>query len=297
MQPPKLTIKELAPLFPQFHGLHEIGSGGFKAVYKGDLDGSPEVLKVISIPAPNNPDDNEQIRFQEECVARVRREVAILARCKSPNLVKLASVPLHERVVSGYTYSIYSEEFLEGSDLWKLIRTKGSLPEESEAKQLLRCLLLAIQEIWSMKYIHRDIKPANVIKTLDPSRPFVLIDLGIAFGLMESGLTVQGVPCTARYLAPEMGNPSFRLNLDYRSDLYTSALTVFEYASGQHPIAHDSDDPIRTITRALHQAPRPLRDLRPDYSQEFCSLIDQLLKKKPALRPAKLDWLIAQTYL
>lgn len=163
---------------------------------------------------------------------------------------------------------------------------------------LMKCLLLAIKELWSMRYIHRDIKPANVIKLDDPQRPFVLIDLGIAFGLLETGLTYNAAfrdpPATFRYLAPEMANPAFRSNLDYRSDLYTAALTCFEYAAGQHPIARDSDDVIRTVTRALHDVPRPLQSLRPDYSPAFCRLIDQLLKKKPALRPANLDSLIKQ---
>lgn len=295
MQPPKLPASELTPIFPQFRGLHEIGHGGFKTVYKGIVGGVSEVLKVVSIPAPDDPTDKDQIRFQEECVARVRREVGILSRCNSPFLVKLGSVPLAEHVIDGFTYSIYSEEFLDGSDLWKLIKGHGPLPSEQEAKQLMRCLLVAVKEIWSLRIIHRDIKPANVIKISDPNRPFVLIDLGIAFGLLETGLTVQGVPCTARYLAPEMGNPSFRGNLDYRTDLYTTALTVFEYCANQHPIARDSDDPIRTVTRALHQPAKPLRDLRTDFTPAFCQLIDQLLKKKPALRPANLDWLIAQT--
>lgn len=292
MQPPKLPVSELALMFPQFHGLNEIGCGGFKTVYKGDVNGAPEVLKVISIPAPDDPN---QVRFQEECVARVRREVAILGRCHSPSLVKLASVGLQDWKVNGYTYCIYSEEYLEGSDLWKLIKNKRALPTEAEAKQLMRSLLLAVQEIWSMRYIHRDIKPANIIKTSDPTRQFVLIDLGIAFGLMESRLTAPGgVMCTTRYLAPEMVNPNFQASIDYRADLYTSALTVFEYASGQHPIARDSDDQIRTMTRALHQPPRALGDLRPDFSDSFCKLIDQLLKKTPALRPANLNSLISQ---
>lgn len=295
MQPPKLPASELTPLFPQFSGFHEIGHGGFKTVYKGTVGSTPEVVKVISIPAPDDPRDQEQVRFQEECVARVRREVGILGRCQSPFLVKLASVPLGEHVINGYTYSVYSEEFLDGSDLWKLIKVKGPLPPEVEAKQLMRCLLEAVKEIWSMRYIHRDIKPANVIRVPDANRPFVLIDLGIAFGLLESGLTRQGVPCTARYLAPEMGNPNFRANLDYRTDLYTTALTVYEFSTNQHPIARDSDDDIRTVSRALHQPARPLADLRPDFSPEFCKLIDQLLKKKPALRPANFDWLVAQT--
>jgi serine/threonine protein kinase len=143
--------------------------------------------------------------------------------------------------------------------------------------------------------IHSPGHQASKRDEADPARPFVLIDLGIAFGLLETGLTIQGVPRTNRYLAPEMSIPDFRSNLDYRTDLYTTALTVYEYAAGKHPIAEDSDDDMLTITRALHQAARPLQDARPDFSPEFCKLIDQLLKKKPSLRPANLDWLIAQT--
>ncbi len=295
MQPPKLPASDLTPVFPHFRGLHEIGYGGFKTVYKGTVNGVSEVLKVVSIPAPDDPTDKDQIRFQEECVARIRREVAILSRCHSPFMVKLGSVPLAEHVINGFTYSIYSEEFLDGPDLWTLIKAKGALPTEGEAKQLMRCLLEAIKEIWAMRFIHRDIKPANVMKLADPDRPFVLIDLGIAFGLLETGITIQGVPRTNRYLAPEMANPNFRSSLDYRTDLYTTALTVFEYSAGKHPIAEDSDDDMRTISRALHQAAKPLQTMRPDFSPAFCQLIDQLLKKKPALRPANLDGLIAQT--
>lgn len=294
-QPPKLAPTELSPIFPQFQGIHEIGSGGFKTVFKGSVQGDPEVLKVIGIPVPDDPNDDDQLRFQEECVARVKREVEILSRCQSPSMVRLASVPLGEHEINGFTYSIYSEEFLDGPDLWALVKAKGPLPDETEAKRLMRSLLEAIKEIWSMRFIHRDIKPANVIKLNNPDRPFVLIDLGIAFGLLETGLTLQGVPCTNRYLAPEMANPNFRASLDYRTDLYTIALTVFEYAAGQHPIARDSDDAIRTISRALHDPAKPLRSLRADFSPEFCRLIDQLLKKKPALRPANFDRLIAQT--
>jgi serine/threonine protein kinase len=293
MQLPKITSVELAPKFPQFANLVEIGRGGFKTVFKGEINGVPEVLKVISIPEADGSEEKQ--KFRDECFARVRREYSILGRCKSLFMVKLATIPLEEHEINGGFFSIYSEEFLDGPDLRKLIRTQPSLPSEHETKQLMQCLIIAIREIWLMRFIHRDIKPANVIKLTNSSRPFVLIDLGIAFGLLETGLTIQGIPCTARYLAPEMGSPNFRGNLDYRTDLYTMALTVFEYAAGQHPIAHDSDDPIRTVSRALHESPKPLQSLRPDFAPDFCKLVDQLLKKKPALRPANFDALIEQT--
>ena len=291
--PPKLNPSEVGALCPDFDSIVEIGSGGFKTVYRASADGITEVIKVIAIPAADGSPDQD--RYREECLQRVRREVNILGQCTTPFMVRLGKLPLQGHELNGDFYAIYSEEFLQGPDLRALIRSQAILPDENEAKLLMNCLLRAIKELWSKQYVHRDIKPANVIRLNDPERPFVLIDLGIAFGLQETGITVSGAPCTLRYLAPEMANPNFRSSLDYRSDLYTTALTVFEFASGKHPIARDSDDQIHTISRALRDAPKFLQEERPTYSLEFCTLIDQLLKKKPALRPANLDHLIKIT--
>jgi serine/threonine protein kinase len=134
------------------------------------------------------------------------------------------------------------------------------------------------------------------MKLSDPRRQFVLLDLGIAYSIQETALTAnpgERMPlATYRYLAPELMNPNFRDTIDYRSDLYTAAMTVFEYAAQRHPLAQDRDDMMRTISRALHQPAKPLGELRADLSTGFCQLIDQMLKKKPALRPANLNLLI-----
>ena len=96
---------------------------------------------------------------------------------------------------------------------------------------------------------------------------------------------------TYRYLAPEMMEPDFRDRLDFRTDLYTTGMTVYEYAAGRHPLARDTDDLMRTISRALHQPPIPLQTHRSDLPNQFCELVNGLLKKKPALRPANLSML------
>ncbi len=297
MNIPKLAEAQVAALCPEFLDIREIDAGGFKTVYRARHEGRDEVIKVIGIPQPDGREFME--RFREECIGRVAREVEILNRCQSPFLVRTGALSLFTKTVDGQDYVLYSEEYLPGRDLWTILRAGGERPSEGEAKQLMRCLLLAIQELWGMRVIHRDIKPKNVMKLNDPNRPFVLLDLGIAFSLVETGLTYNAAmrdpPATFRYLAPEMGDPHFRANLDYRADLYTTALTVYEYASGHHPIARDSDDPVRTVTRALRQLPDSLAKHRPDFSKRFVRLIDQLLKKRPALRPANLDHLIRET--
>jgi serine/threonine protein kinase len=136
------------------------------------------------------------------------------------------------------------------------------------------------------------------MKTGDTHRPFILMDLGIAFSIHDTALTFNASdrfpPATFKYIAPEMLNPAFRENIDYKSDLYTAAMTSYEYASFAHPLARQTDDLMTTLSRALKQTPITLSTHRGDLSPQFCSLIDQMLKKKPALRPANLDGLISR---
>ena len=133
------------------------------------------------------------------------------------------------------------------------------------------------------------------MRTDDEAAEFILLDLGIAFAVNETSLTFRAenrMPmATYRYLAPEMLRPDFRDRIDYRTDLYTTGMTVYEYAAGRHPLARDADDLMQTISRALRQPPTPLHQHRSDLPTDFCTLVDGMLKKRPALRPANLRML------
>jgi serine/threonine protein kinase len=279
---------------PQVQNLALLDTGGFKAVYRVTLGGRTEALKLIQMPSLVGSLDAEVLKT--EMVGRVRREIDALARCKVPEIVKLGALALTPVSINAVDYVAYSEEFLEGSDLWKVLSSGSAKPTETELRLLFVTLLKAIREAWSLGYVHRDIKPKNVMKLNTSARQFVLLDFGIAYSVQEVGLTANATGrmplATYRYLAPEMMNPSFRETIDYRTDLYTAAMTVYEYGAQVHPLAQGRDDLMRTISRALHQPATPLANHRGDLSAGFCRVIDQMLKKKPALRPANLDALI-----
>jgi serine/threonine protein kinase len=280
--------------FPQITSIALLDQGGFKAVYRIGIAGKTEAFKLIQIPLPAGTPDPDA--FRHEMIGRVRREVAALGRCIGPEIVKLGSLALTETKIAGADYVAYSEEFLDGTDLWKLLNSGMTKPTETELRLLFLTLLKAIQELWGHGYIHRDIKPQNVMRLNNTLRQFVLLDLGIAYCVQETALTAfpgyRDPVATFRYLAPELMNPNFRDTIDYRSDLYTAAMTVFEYGAQQHPLAENRDDRMKTISRALHQPPKQFATLRPGLSPAFCQTIDQMLKKKPALRPANLSLLI-----
>jgi serine/threonine protein kinase len=285
---------DIQQALPNIQDLALLDTGGFKAVYRVTLGQRTEALKLIQIPASDGSTDGET--FKREMIGRVRREVEALARCTGPEIVRLGTLAFTPLTVNDVDYVAYSEEFLEGSDLWKLVIGGAARPPEQELRLLFATLLKAIREVWSLGYVHRDIKPKNVMKLNDPARQFVLLDFGIAYSVQETGLTANATGrmplATYRYLAPEMMSPTFRETIDYRTDLYTAAMTVYEYGAQAHPLAAGRDDLMRTISRALHQPATPLANHRNDLSPGLCQIIDQMLKKKPALRPANLNALI-----
>jgi serine/threonine protein kinase len=283
---------------PGINELVPLNAGGFKAVYKANINGVWEALKLIEIPTfPDRPKEEQEI-IRQEMRGRIFREIEILERVSIPELVKLGSIRKMETRISDKDYVVYSEELIDGCDIMQLIKSKDTKPPENDLRKLCIVLVRAIKALWANGYIHRDIKPANVMKTADPLRPFILMDLGIAFSMHDTALTFNAgerlPPATFKYIAPEMLNPSFRENIDFRSDLYTTAMTVYEYAAFAHPLARRTDDLMTTFSRALKQIPIPLSTHRSDVSPRFCSLIDQMLKKSPINRPANLDGLISR---
>jgi serine/threonine protein kinase len=273
--------------------LTPVGDGGFKVVYKATLsNGVDEALKLILLP----PDPDESASLS----SRVEREVRVLKNCSERALVKLASIELQSIKIGSRDFLAYSEEYLLADDLKKIIserrRLSGNPPLEQELKHLARTLAVAVKEIANQKCIHRDIKPGNVMKLTDPSRPFVLLDLGLAFDTEDSPITANpnAIPGTPIYFSPEMLGPNFRNSIDYRSDLYAVGTTIYEYATGAHPLHALGNSISQTYHRILKVRPSPLQTLRPDLSSTFCVLIDKMLRKRPALRP-NLDEVIALT--
>ena len=288
--------EKIAVTFPKLRGFGFIKSGTFKSVYRVIApDGANEVLKIIRLPKDVSTEPAKALREQE--LGRAKRETELLGRASSPFIVRMGHLSPAIVDIDGDSCMAYTEELLPGKDLENVIAAKPR-PTAVEIKLLLSSLVEGIHHLWTRhKTVHRDIKPANIFATGLADRPFVLLDLGIAYNVSEPGLTVDPshIPATPLYMAPEMLDPNFRDTLSYRADLYASGVTAFEYASGgTHPLGKRGDGHMKTLTRILHQEPLKLVTLRPDLPPELIGLIDQLIKKNPALRPGNMALILNQ---
>lgn len=286
----KLDIEKVKDALPSIKDITFVNDGGFKFVYHGLIENDKQAIKLVYIPK-NDTDET----VEEENLRRIFRELAVIDKTKTPSLVKLGNFAPIKKNIDGNTFYIYSEEFLEGNSLKSLIENKHR-SDNQELIILCKCILYCIVEFKGKGIIHRDIKPANIIKTNDPKRQFVLLDLGLAFIQGDSHLTHNpaGVPGTEGYLSPEMLDSGFRDNLDYRSDLHSLGLTLYEYATGINPFRKKKDNQYSTLMNIKNNTPVKLNELRPDLNNYLCDLIDNWLKKKPMLRKSNLEIILTE---
>jgi len=258
-----------------------LGEGGYKIVYRSKINNNIEALKVVHI--PKDPIDKT---VEEVNTRRLLREIQLLDEFKTPFLVKLGSLAPKAIRIDSADYVVYSEEILAGQSIRQRIQTK-SRPNLRALATIAHCCMLAIDEMWAQNVIHRDIKPDNIIASGNEERPYILLDLGVAFIVGGTPLTrdPRMMPGTLYYLAPEMLEPNFRESFDLRADLYALGLTLYEYAVGSNPFRRREDAQYTTIQRICLETPAPLNSLRQDLPADLCHTIDQLLKKRPALRP------------
>jgi len=275
--------------FQDWKILRELGSGGFKNVYEIEKQSKKEALKVSFLEDIKIVDTAEQEQFSNEIIARTEREIQLIEKYGGNQVVSLGSIPGQRVIFEKKDAYLYSEEYLSGMVLNKLIqknKQSKNIPDLKDILCLYKTGIEVLNRFSADGIIYRDIKPQNIMATDIADRPFVFFDFGIAFLTQGTSLTQRTIgPGTLRYRAPETLEANYRGLLDVRSDLFSLAATVFEFATNKHPIHEGALSEGETVYRLIKQPAIPITRERGDLPPEFCNLIDMSLKKRPALRP------------
>ena len=280
----------LAAAIPNVSDVAFVAAGGFKAVYSAQVGGERQALKVFYVP----PDAEGQEGMRSQLLARLMREIRVLEECPNPGLVKLGALPPQQAIVAEHEYVAYSEELLNGRDLTHFVGA-GTPPDLGELVSLALTLVSVVKDLWQAGYVHRDTKQGNIVRTGAAERPFIVLDLGSAFKMYGTQLTAEGKTLGTRlYMPPELFAPNYKQVIDFRSDLYSIGVTVYEYAAGLHPLVRQPEDDFTTVYRILKQKPEALELLRPDLPVAFCRLVDRCMRKIPALRFSDLGALMRE---
>jgi serine/threonine-protein kinase len=168
-------------------------------------------------------------------------------------------------------------EFVAGRTLGQLIESEKVLPVEVGlriAKQVC-CGLAAIH---ALGIVHGDIKPQNVM--VEPSGRAKIMDFGSAHLASEGGKTGHGlVVGTLGYMSPEQarGRP-----LDFRSDIYSLGVLLYEIFTGSLPF--EGDTPVSVALKHVHNTPPPPRSKNSRIDPGIASIVVRCIEKAPAAR-------------
>lgn len=243
--------------------ISKIGEGGMGEVYKAHdttLDRTV-ALKVLS----------PHLFRNQEFLQRFRVEAQAQARLNGPNIVTLHSM----FEVAGSLVLVM--EYVEGQTLAQRIHNTGRLSVGTSV-WVFEQALIGVERAHRMGIVHRDLKPSNIFIT--NGHEIKLMDFGVAKILDNKELTQTGSMIgTLMYISPEQisGKES-----DFRSDIYTLGVTLYEAVVGRLPFEKKTD--YEYMDAHLHTPPPLPTSIQPDVPKELEAVILKAIEKDPEER-------------
>ncbi|XP_069711872.1 serine/threonine-protein kinase Nek1 isoform X3 [Phaenicophaeus curvirostris] len=242
--------------------VRKIGEGSFGKAFlvKAKENGQQYVIKEINISKMSNKEREES-----------RREVAVLANMKHPNIV-LYRESFEE---NGCLYIVM--DYCEGGDLFKRINAqKGILFSEDQILDWFVQICLALKHIHDRKILHRDIKSQNIFLTKDGT--IQLGDFGIARVLNSTAELARTCIGTPYYLSPEICQNKPYNN---KSDIWALGCVLYEMCTLKHAFEAGN---MKNLVLKIISGPFP--PVSTHYSYDLRNLLSQLFKRNPRNRPS-----------
>jgi predicted Ser/Thr protein kinase len=252
-----------------------IGAGGMGVVYLA-YDHVLEEDVAIKVLRP-------EIAMRPDMARRFRQEIRLARKVRHRNVCGI-----HEYGEVGDLRYI-AMEYVKGVNLRTMVREGGAL-DPAEAFTVSTQVARGLQAIHEVGIIHRDLKTSNIM--LDPAGVVRLMDFGIA---KEHGadvtLAATGagfIVGTPEYMSPEQARAE---KLDFRSDLYSLGVVVYEIFTGTVPFRGDT--PIATLLKHLSDPPPLTGPGAPRIPESLVPVLARTLAKAPEDRYGEARELVA----
>jgi serine/threonine protein kinase/CheY-like chemotaxis protein len=264
--------------FGQYRLLEKIAVGGMAEVWKARMRGVQGFQKTVAIKKilPHMTDNSDFIEMFID-------EAKLAAQLSHPNIVHI-----YDLGKIGRDYYI-AMEYVEGKDLRSLLNMSA---RNGQPVPMALALWIAARLASALHYahrkrdfegrelglVHRDVSPQNVLLTLDGD--VKLCDFGVAKAVSKVSQTQVGaLKGKLQYMSPEQawGKP-----VDFRSDIFSLGVILFELLTGQRLFPGDSE---MSILEAVRQNRiRSPRDVNPALPYEVDELVNQALATRPEVR-------------
>ncbi|CAN5849568.1 hypothetical protein BH11MYX3_BH11MYX3_07910 [soil metagenome] len=264
--------------------LDQIGEGGMGVVYRAEhvVLGSPAAVKVL--------------------LPQFTRDPVVVDRFFTE--AKAASAIKHVGITEVFDYgrlpgdqAFIAMELLRGEDLTGFLGRHGRL-DPSQAVEIVRQLLAALNAAHVIGVVHRDLKPDNIFLTRDTGSPggirVKVLDFGIAKLIGDRVTSKAKTKCdlilgTPAYMAPEQCRGG--VEIDARADLYAAGCILFELLAGRPPFVAEGGG--ETMAMHIYEAAPKLSDHVTSPPVELEVLVAKMLTKAPDDRTPSAAWALA----
>ncbi len=229
----------------------------YKALNK--KTGETSVLKILKTRHPSLSD-----------TARFRHEFEIIKNSNIPGIIKTREITVEHNAVA------IELEYFKGTRLKELIGTPWMTLDN-----FLKTGISLAETVGALHrdgISHRDIKPQNIL--VNPETGDVRItDFGISSIITHENEELYNpgvIEGTLFYMSPEQTGRMNR-SVDYRTDIYSLGITLYEMAAGRPPFV--SDDPMEIIFSHIAKTPAPVSDNNPEIPVPLSDIINKCIAK------------------
>jgi len=242
-----------------------IGRGGMGQVFQARHSILNTVVAIKVLPRD---------KCTPEAIANFTREIRVQSNLDHPNLVRALDAG-----EDGNVHYLVTE-YVEGSDLRKLIRRGGRMDMKTAA-HVVSQVAAALEHAHQRGLVHRDVKPGNVL--VAPDNTAKLSDLGLAGPLegdAQDDPRIGKIAGTADYLSPDHITAPWDPTPAW--DIYSLGCTLYYAVTGNVPFPKGT---IRDKVNA-HCTLRPLdpRQINHRLEPEFVEVMADMMAKAPAER-------------
>lgn len=272
--------------------LDKLGEGGMSVVYLAQDTKLERKVAIKFLPRHISADPEEKERLNVEAKAA--------AALNHPNIATIYSIEEADDEI------FIVMEYIDGKELKELIHTgpAPSIPVNDAigySKQIAEGLAAAHKK----GIIHRDIKSSNIMITEDGI--VKIMDFGLAKMKGGAQLTKVGSTVgTTAYMSPEQARGE---EVDYRADIWSFGVVIYEMLTGKLPFRGDYDQAI--IYKILNEEPESAAGIEgrlqhiiskclakkaDDRYQSPAEIADELAtiaRGEPVKKLSKLPWAIA----
>ncbi len=258
-----------------YHLTEQIAENAHCLIYRAysDWDNQPVILKL---PAESAPSPEQLARFQ--------REYDLLRSLNAPGVIRC-----YRLGQAGQRPVLVLEDF--GGTALNQLGVAGHL-EPADFLRMAITIATSIGQVHRAQMIHKDITPGNLVYN-PATGQLKLIDFSLATRLRREEVGFQSpsvLEGTLAYISPEQTGRMNRA-VDYRTDLYSLGVTLYELLTGQRPFA--SDNPLELVHAHLARLPQPPHQFNPRLPAPLSAIIMKLLAKNAEDRYQSAEGLVA----